>query len=94
MKALEILKHFKGMELTHEDTLFSIKYYDEAIKELEELKNRSCGNCKKFEQWYCSTGIMDVGTCSDKENILNIFDDNIENEIPYSFYCNKWENKE
>ena len=60
---------------------------------IERYENRSCESCKKFEQWYCASGIMNVGTCKDEENSLNIFEDNIDNEIPSSFCCNKWESK-
>ena len=60
---------------------------------IERYENRSCESCKKFEQWYCASGSMNVGTCKDEENSLNIFEDNIDNEIPSSFCCNKWELK-
>ena len=87
MKALEILKHFKGMELTYEDTLFSIKYYDEAIKELEQLRNRSCDSCKHIR----ITQFRDYekATCTN-ENCNEMFDCDVGSD----FCCNKWENKQ
>jgi hypothetical protein len=66
MKALEILKQ-----------KFS-KMYDEAIAEIEGLKNRNCSNCKHswepnncfFYRYYC---------------------EEIKISTPGDFYCNRWE---
>ena len=102
MKALEILKkiyannpdtRFQRNNIDINFTIHDFSNVNEAIKELEALENRSCESCKKFEQWYCASGIMNVGTCKDEENSLNIFEDNIDNEIPSSFCCNRWKSK-
>ena len=46
-KALEILEHFKEVEIINEDTKFPVEYYDEAIAELEELQQpKSCDDCR------------------------------------------------
>jgi hypothetical protein len=45
MKALEILKDIRNIE-TEYDHLKKHRF-DQAIKELEDLENRSCDNCKK-----------------------------------------------
>lgn len=49
MKALEILKDTLEeleFESYQENNEAEIEYINEVIKELEELKNRSCDNCK------------------------------------------------
>ena len=78
MKALEILKDYRNidfgcnMEGLHNEI-------DEAIKELEELKNRSCATCK-----YWKTSQLDGNSiCKKLFNFRSYFD----------FCCNKWESK-
>jgi len=44
MKALPLLKYFKTKKGTTYKMMCKI---DEAVKELEDLKNRSCKNCNK-----------------------------------------------
>lgn len=45
MKALEIIEYFGAEEMVNNNTPFEEQDYAEAIKELEELENRSCQNC-------------------------------------------------
>ena len=53
LKAIEILKAIEEQEDTHlwldDGSGYPKKYIIEAIDELEELKNRSCDNCKHFK---------------------------------------------
>ena len=46
MKALEFLKQERAHHLAVHNDKSIIEQYDQAIKELEELKNRSCATCK------------------------------------------------
>ena len=78
MKALELLKDYRNidfgcnMEGLHNEI-------DEAIKELEEIKNRSCENCK-----YWKTSQLDGNSiCKKLFNFRSYFD----------FYCKNWEPK-
>ena len=59
MKALEMLKDWINGNYP------SKKDIDEAIKELEELQNRSCSNCKHFI-------IFNSKVVRDRCNILNV----------------------
>ena len=82
MKALEILKAIEEQEDTHlwldDGSGYPKKYIIEAIKELEELENRSCENCKYFHQSYLCLE-LGKGNIQPKEIGLD--------------YCNKWEAK-
>ena len=92
MKALNVLNESKRAicifidsfdEESKEDDEYtsSIKYLEEineAIKELEELENRSCDSCKYFHQSYLCLE-LGKGNIQPKEIGLN--------------YCNKWEAK-
>ena len=82
MKALEILKAIEEQEGAHlwldDGSGYPKKYIIEAIKELEELENRSCENCK-----------YDWCGCSVQDSIL-IVDNDAKFDL---FCCNKWEAK-
>lgn len=79
----------KALEILNNDNIFDERYLSEnrylkddireAIKELEELQNRSCENCKYFT----STPNTNKYDCCEK----GISDTSI------SFCCNKWEAK-
>lgn len=95
MKAIEILKHkwIQGNVVYDNDTEKHTRYlkYDdelmhEAIKELEELENRSCGNCKFCKDTY----VINIGshTCHNIKSWMN------QSNIIKDFCCNKWENKQ
>lgn len=73
MKALHILK------IVLKDTVMSREkeYIEEAIKELKEMQNRSCGNCKYF-------------TSSPNTNKYDCCEKGIA-DTSISFCCNKWE---
>lgn len=75
MKALHILK------IVLKDTVMSSEkeYINEAIKELEELQNRSCKNCNYF-------------TSSPNTNKYDCCEKGIS-DCSISFCCNKWEKK-
>ena len=49
-KALEILEHFKEVEIINEDTKFPVEYYDEAIAELETLKAENLAETEMFNK--------------------------------------------
>ena len=76
MKALHILK------IVLRDTVMSREkeYVIEAIKELEDLQNRKCSNCKYAT--LDSARYLPVHKCLVGCNGVN-----------YDFYCNKWEQK-
>lgn len=80
LKALKILKSFlNGYAHENDETI-------EAIKELENLKNRNCTNCKFFTKDGVFYGICakDVNTTKNQDEWLS----NIE------FLCNRFESKE
>ena len=72
MKALEILKN-------NENAIKFVEpnYLNNAIKELKEMQNRSCGNCKYF-------------TSSPNTNKYDCCEKGIA-DTSISFCCNKWE---
>lgn len=88
MKALNILKHkwISGnvvFDKRYNENIRYLKYSEElinkAIKELEELQNRSCNNCEYYSR---------IGSCDNKESMM--FD-----KLSFdSFCCNKWESKD
>lgn len=76
MKALHILKYlYNGAEIG----MPSLNKIDEAIKELEEMQNRTCENCKYF-------------TSSPNTNKYDCCEKGIS-DASISFCCNKWEVK-
>ena len=88
MKALEILKAIKEQEDTHlwldDDSGYPKKYIIEAIKELEDLENRSCDNCK-FKY------VVDSMTTECQHNDSPI--DYVDLDCFPTFSCNVWESK-
>lgn len=80
-KAIEILNNFRQNELDFENTSFPVEYFDEAIKELEELENRSCSNCKHYKQ----SSHQIYKTCF----LIKTNGFNLESNV--DFCCNKWE---
>ena len=74
MKALALLELIKMMGVSGNIE----KTIDESILELRALENRSCENCKNFEEENdkCHRGVM--------LNWRHEIDD-------IDFYCNKWE---
>ena len=91
MKALEILKYTYNAidqlgighistEYTEEDFLFLY----EAIKELEELENRSCSNCKHSLYLHNTKNIINSELVCKIDSRYNHKD----------FCCNRWENKQ
>lgn len=93
VKALEALKEiqditFKSKECFGYEANFRfndayISRLNEAIKELEELKNRSCINCRFFSLEYENIGICPFLTCP-----------KVDYYVDKDFCCNKWESKE
>lgn len=74
MKALHILK------IVLKDTVMSREkeYIEEAIKELEELQNRSCENCKYLD--------IDLICTNEDTPCYSEYSGRSDN-----FNCNKWE---
>ena len=74
MKALHILK------IVLRDTIMSSEkeYIKEAIKELEDLQNRSCENCKNCRQ-FAELGLCDVLRGYTNMHLIK--------------YCGRWEQK-
>ena len=83
MKALEFLKQERAHHLAVHNDKSIINQYDKAIKELEELNNRSCATCKygrsfNFDEDIECMKLYDAtqGLCLEKD-----------------FYCKNWEPK-
>lgn len=75
MKALELLKADRDYLLCINNDKSIIQKYDEAIKELEDLKNRSCATCKYDRDIQC----------------FNVGDDIKDVNFDKKFYCSNWE---
>ena len=82
MKALVILNNYKKFDGFIRD-IVSDSFLNEAIKELEDLKNRSCATCE-----YGSVGLFDKNVqCFNMEvGIQGLY---FEKE----FYCKNWKSK-
>ena len=77
MKALNILKYLcNGAELG----MPSLNKINEAIKELEELQNRKCSNCKYAT--LDSARYLPIHKC-----LMGC------NKVSYDFSCSEWEKK-
>ena len=76
MKALHILK------IVLKDTIMSSEkeYVNEAIKELEDLQNRKCSNCKYAT--LDSARYLPIHKC-----LMGC------NKVNYDFSCSEWESK-
>ena len=83
MKALDILKADRDYCLAINNDKSIIEQYNEAIKELEELQNRSCANCKYGLTYHFDDDIECGNFGADTQGIY----------FEKDFYCNKWELK-
>ena len=79
MKALRILEE----ELLNSNSANQEKYIKDAIKELEELQNRSCKNCKFGMTYPYDDDIECVKIEADTQGMYFTGD----------FCCNKWEKR-
>ena len=83
MLALELLKEDRDYCLSINNDKSIIAQYDEAIKELEELQNRSCKNCKFGMTYPYDDDIECVKIEADTQGMYFTSD----------FCCNKWEKR-
>ena len=82
MKALELLKDYKNIDFgCNMDDLHS--QVDEAIKELEEIKNRSCSTCKYGRSFHFDKDI----------ECMKLYDATQGLCFEKDFYCKNWEQK-
>lgn len=82
MKALELLKDYKNIDFgCNMDDLHS--EIDEAIKELEEIKNRSCSTCKYGRSFHFDKDIECMKLYDATEGLC----------FEKDFYCKNWEQK-
>ena len=91
MKAIEILKDIQeskwcGVKITLQN--ITLEQVNEAIKELEDIQNKSCENClygndliKNHNKLVCHLNVSEKS----KSNIIA--------EVSKEFYCNKWSAK-
>ena len=90
MKALEILKAIEEQEGTHlwldDGSGYPKKYIIEAIKELKDLENRSCDNCKHNKEQDDFMIFCDAVLCQDGSKMM-------WHSFTKDFCCNKWEAK-
>ena len=84
MKALDILKNMKLKYNSHyiKESDQNIKL-DEAIEELEELKNRSCATCKYGRSFHFDEDI----------ECMKLYDATQGLCFEKDFYCKNWEQK-
>ena len=87
MKAIEILKAITENEGTHlwldDGSGYPKSYIYEAIKELEELKNRSCATCKYGRSFHFDEDI----------ECMKLYDATQGLCFEKDFYCKNWESK-
>ena len=82
MKAIDLLKDYKNIDFgCNMDDLHS--QVDEAIKELEELKNRSCATCKYGRSFHFDKDI----------ECMKLYDATQGLCFEKDFYCKNWESK-
>ena len=82
MRALELLKDYKNIDFgCNMDDLHS--QVDEAIKELEEIKNRSCSTCKYGRSFHFDKDI----------ECMKLYDATQGLCFEKDFYCKNWESK-
>ena len=81
MKSLEILKNNENARKFVEPN-----YLNNAIKELEELQNKTCENCKYnyYDKEYA------ILMCTNEDNNQEYLH-NSKMQITLDFCCNKWE---
>lgn len=87
LKAVDILK---SKDFRFGLFSYRLKEIDEAIKELEELENRSCDNCKYYQP---SDGDIREEIKDQWIECINIYVETREICNLKDFYCNKWESK-
>lgn len=80
MKALNILKINRTSSEALGDDKSIIAIYDEAIKELEDLQNRKCSNCKYAT--LDSARYLPIHKC-----LMGC------NKVNYDFSCSEWGQK-
>ena len=84
MKALEILNDLRIKYNAHySKEINQVIKLDEAIVELEELKNRSCANCKYGRTFHFDEGIECMKLYASTEGLY----------FEKDFYCKNWESK-
>ena len=83
MKALEFLKQERAHHLAVHNDKSILDQYDEAIKELEELKNRSCATCKYGRSFHFDEDI----------ECMKLYDATQGLCFEKDFYCKNWESK-
>ena len=83
MKALELLKEDRDYCLSINNDKSIIQKYDEAIKELKELKNRSCATCKYGRSFHFDKDI----------ECMKLYDATQGLCFEKDFYCKNWESK-
>ena len=80
MKALELLKDYRNIDIEC-DMEWLHNEIDEAIKELEEIKNRSCSACKYGRSFYFDKDI----------ECMKLYDATQGLCFEKDFYCKNWE---
>ena len=83
MKALEILKNAKSFGSTGREIIINKYKLNEAIKELEEIKNRSCSTCKYGRSFHFDKDI----------ECMKLYDATQGLCFEKDFYCKNWEQK-
>ena len=87
MKALEILKAITENEGTHlwldDGSGYPKSYIYEAIKELEDIQNRSCATCKYGRSFHFDKDI----------ECMKLYDATQGLCFEKDFYCKNWESK-
>ena len=82
MKALIILNNYKKFDGFIRD-IVSDRFLNEAIKELEEIKNRSCATCKYGRSFHFDKDI----------ECMKLYDTTQGLCFEKDFYCKNWESK-
>ena len=91
MKAIELLEYMRtGMEPEYP----SVHRIDRAIKELEDLQNRNCSNCKYTDDEYFDLFCINPDVVNQHNQLFGDGQPMYDNfKVSANFSCNKWESK-
>ena len=94
MKALDILKADRDYCLAINNDKSIIEQYNEAIKELEDLQNRNCSNCKYTDDEYFDLFCINPDVVNQHNQLFGDGQPMYDNfKVSANFSCNKWEPK-
>lgn len=92
MKAIQVLKDYRNSGFITPNSVFQNRI-DEAIKELEELENRSCESCNIGVKNHDGTITCMIKAYPEDKYSGDILKGKYYYRVNNSFCCNSWEKK-